>query len=112
MIFWNRSNKNTVQLLIRHGINVNHQDNNGDTMLHRLIQHTTKFSDIGIITKMLLDAGYDLTLQDKDGETFEDILDARIDDPYFHITKRFDDIKELLLYYKDNIKEPVSDDGL
>lgn len=106
MLFWHRSNKNTVHLLIKHKINVNHQDNNGDTMLHRLLLNCTKFSDISLITKMVLNAGYNLTLQNKNGDTFEDILDALIDDPYFHITKPLDDTKELLSYYKDIIKEP------
>lgn len=68
------STNKTIEILINAGINVNLQDDSGDTALHYIL--AVNVGDSGHcdkntkqIIKMLIEAHTDLNLQDKDGDT-------------------------------------------
>ncbi|MEW6528235.1 MAG: ankyrin repeat domain-containing protein [Spirochaetota bacterium] len=74
-----------LMLLLDKGININHQDNCGNTALH----HIVKLNRYKEIIKLLLDNGADVNIRNKKGQTPLDLAQKEGDNEIIHLLQRY-----------------------
>jgi ankyrin repeat protein len=77
--------KKIIIYLIKGGININHQDNDGNTALHIAI----KLRQNNEIIKLLLDNGADVNIKNKNGKTPLDIAMEKGDKDIINLLKMY-----------------------
>lgn len=98
--------KDVLPILLKHGLDINHQDKFGMTALHLILDRNTSYSDVTTkCVEMLIKSGADPRIEDNNGKLPLDYAESSIDDVDYTESSI---IKEMLLQKCDSLN---NDDG-
>ena len=98
--------KDVLPILLKHGLDINHQDKFGMTALHLILNRYTDYTDVTTkCVEILLESGADPRIEDNNGKLPLDYAESSIDDVDYAESSA---IKEMLFQKCDSLN---NDDG-
>ncbi|RDW72345.1 ankyrin repeat domain-containing protein [Aspergillus mulundensis] len=91
---WDADDQRGVKALIEYGADVNAQDDEGFTLLHRLLRRHDPPGNLGEFVDVLLEAGADPSIRDKEGKTAKDWNDELPEDLRWGGSERMESLVE------------------